>query len=72
MDEIKRRLQKLQILHLLDNKGRFHLYSDMGKFAAGSALHPIQNGKPKLASYASKRLPEVAQYYSITELELCV
>ena len=29
------------------------------------------NGKPKLIAYASKRLPEAAQSYSITELEMC-
>ena len=50
---------------------RFHLYSDMNKFAAGSALYHIQNGKPKLIAYASKRLPEAGRSYSITELELC-
>ena len=41
--------------------GRFHLYSDTGKFATGSALYQIQNGKPKLIAYASKRLPEAAK-----------
>ena len=51
--------------------GRFHLYSDTSKFATGSALYQIQNGKPKLIAYASKRLPEAAKNYSITELELC-
>ena len=34
-------------------------------------LYQIQNGKPKLIVYASKRLPEAANNYSITELELC-
>ena len=34
-------------------------------------LYQIQNGKPKLIAYASKRLPEAARSYSITELELC-
>ena len=34
-------------------------------------LYQIQNGKPKLIAYMSKRLPEVAKTYSITELELC-
>ena len=34
-------------------------------------LYQIQNGKPKLKAYASKRLPEAAKNYSITELELC-
>ena len=37
----------------------------------GSALYQIQNGKQKLIEYTSKRLPEVARNYSITELELC-
>ena len=50
---------------------RFHLYSDMSKFAAGSALYQIQNGKLRLIAYASKRLPEAVRSYSITELELC-
>ena len=51
--------------------GRFHLYSDTSKFATGSALYQIQKGKPKLITYVSKRLPEAAKSYSITELELC-
>ena len=34
-------------------------------------MYQIQNGKPKLIAYASKRLPEAAQNYSITELEMC-
>ena len=51
--------------------GRFHLYSDTSKFATSNALYQIQNGKPKLIAYASKRLPEAAKSYSLTELELC-
>ena len=51
--------------------GRFHLYSDTSKFATGNTLNQIQNGKPKLIAYASKRLPGAAKSYSITELELC-
>ena len=51
--------------------GRFHLYSDMSKFATGSTLYQIQNGKSRLIAYASKRLPEAIKSYSITELELC-
>ena len=47
------------------------LYSDTSKFATGSTLYQIQNGKPKLIAYVSKRLPEAAKSYSITELELC-
>ena len=52
-------------------KERFHLYSDTRKFAIGSSLYLIQNGKPKLTAYVNKRLPEAAQNYSITELEMC-
>ena len=70
-EEIKSRLQKPPILHLSDGKGGFHLYSDTSKYATGSALYQIQNGKPKLIAYASKRLPEAARNYSITELEMC-
>ena len=69
--EIKSRLQKSPVLHLPDKMGRFQLYSDTSKIATGSALYQIQNGKPKLTAYASKRLPEAAKNYSITELEMC-
>ena len=37
----------------------------------GSVLYQVQNGKPKLIAYASKRLPEAARNYCITELEMC-
>ena len=70
-DEIKCRLVKPPVLHMPNKTGRFHLYSDTSKFAIGSALYQIQNGKPKLIAYASKRLPEAVKSYSITELELC-
>ena len=70
-EEIKCRLVKPPILHMPNITGRFHLYSDTCKFAIGSALYQIQNSKPKLIMYASKRLPEAAKNYSITELELC-
>ena len=72
-EEIKSRLQKPLILHLPDGKGRLHLYlySDTSKYAMGSALYQIQNGKPKLIACASKRLPKAVRNYSITELEMC-
>ena len=70
-EEIKCRLIKLPVLHMPNTTGRFHLYSDTSKFATGSTFYQIQNGKPKLIAYASKRLPEAMKNYSITELELC-
>ena len=69
--EIKHRLIKPPVLHMPNKTGRFHLYSDTSKFVTGSALYQIQNGKPKLIAYVSKRLPEATKSYSITELELC-
>ena len=59
------------MLHMPDRQGRFHLYSNTSKFAAGSTLYQIEDGKLKLIAYASKRLPEAVRSYSITELELC-
>ena len=70
-EEIKHRLIKPPVLHMPKKTGRFHLYSNTSKFATGSALYQIQNGKPKLIAYVSKRLPQVMKSYYITELELC-
>ena len=70
-DEIKCRLQRPPVLHLPNRHGRIQLYSDTSKFATGSALYQIQNGQPRLIAYASKRMPEAAKNYSITELEMC-
>ena len=38
-EEIKRRSVKAPVLHIPNHEGRFHLYSDTSKFAAGSALY---------------------------------
>ena len=54
-----------------DRRGRFLLYSDTSQHATGSALYQVQDGKSKLTAYASKRMPEAAKNYSITELEMC-
>ena len=66
-DEIKYRLQRPPVLHLPNRHGRFQLYSDTIKFATCSVLYQIQNGQPRLIAYASKRMPEAAKNYSITE-----
>ena len=54
-----------------DKTDRFLLYSDTSKYATGSALYQVQNRKPKLIAYASKRMPKAAGNYSLTELEMC-
>ena len=69
-EEIKKRLVRAPVLHMPNRQGRFHLYSDTSKFAVGSVLYQIQEGKPKFNAYASKRLPESVRSYSMTELEL--
>ena len=69
-EEIKRRLVKAPVLHMSNREGRFHLYSNMSKFAAGSALYQIQNGKLRLIACASKILLEAVRSYSITELRV--
>ena len=71
LDEIKCRLVKPPVLHMPNETGRFHLYSDTSTFATGSTLYQTQNGNSKLIAYASKRQPEATRSYSITELELC-
>ena len=47
------------------------LYSDTSIFATGNDLYQVQDGKPKLIAYMSKRMPEAAKNYSITELKIC-
>ena len=66
-EEIKCRLIKPPVLYMPNTTNRFHLFSETSKFATGSTLYQIQNGKPKLTAYASNRLPEAAKNYSITE-----
>ena len=61
---------KPPVLSMPDKRGRLLLYSDTSKYATGSALYQVHNGKPKLIAYASKRMPKAAKNYSITELEM--
>ena len=70
-DEIKTRLQKPPAISMPDKRGRFTLYSDTSKHATGSALYQVQDGMPRLIAYVSKRMPDAAKNYSITELEMC-
>ena len=65
-EEIKCRLIRPPVLHKPNTTSRFHLYSETGKCSTASALCQIQNGKPKVITYASKRLPEAVRNYSIT------
>ena len=62
-EKIKHRLIKPPVLHKPNTTGMFHLYSDTINFETGNVLYQIQNGKPKLIAYASKRLPEAARNF---------
>ena len=68
--DIKEMLMKPPILHLPRPSGRFILYSDTSKTHRGGFLWQVQDGKPRLVSYASKSLPEACMTYSVTELEI--
>ena len=70
-EDIKSRLQNPPVLSMPDRKARSILYSDTIKLATGSAVYQVQDGKPKLIAYVTKRMPEAAKNYSITELEMC-
>ena len=70
-DEIKHRLQRPPVLHLPNRHGWLKLYLDTSKFVTGGVLYQIQNGQPRLIAYPSKRMPEAAKNFSITELEMC-
>ena len=51
-------------------KADFIYMQILEKVTIGNVWYQIQNGKPKLIVYVTKRLPEAAQIYSITKLEL--
>ena len=70
-EKINSRWLKQPVLSMPDKRGRFLLYSDTSKYATGSLLYQVQDGKPKLIAFTSKRMPEVPRNYSITELEMC-
>ena len=63
-------LSSSPVLCLPARHGRFTLYTDTSRTHAGSALWQMQGGKQRLLGYASKSLPEAAQNYSVTELEM--
>ena len=55
-----------------NSTGRFHLHFNASKFATGSALYQMQNRKPKLIAYASKKTSRGStEIINITELKLC-
>ena len=71
-EEIRRRLIKPPVLHMPNKPGRFHLYSDTSKFATGSALYQIQNGKPNRFEQKTPRSNEKLLYNRIRIMWLVI
>ena len=69
-DTIRNMLTKPPILRMPDTKGIFRLMSDTSILATGAALYQFQDNNYYIVGYNSKKLPEAAKNYSITELEL--
>ena len=69
-DTIKNMLTQPPILRMPDTKGIFRLMSDTSILATGAALYQFQDNNYYIVGYNSKKLPEAAKNYSITELEL--
>ena len=69
-DTIKNMLTQPPILRMPDTKGIFRLMSDTSILATGAALYQFQDNNYYNVGYNSKKLPEAAKNYSITELEL--
>ena len=69
-DKIKNMLTQPPILRMPDTKGIFRLMSDTSILATGAALYQFQDNNYYIVGYNSKKLPEAAKNYSITELEL--
>ena len=70
-EEIKMHITTAPVLVMPNNTGAFSLFSDTSKIACGSALYQEKKGKHRLVAYYSKKLPDAASRYSISELELC-
>ena len=68
--DIKHDVTNAPVLVMPNNTGHFVLVSDTSKEACGAALYQFQKGQYRLVGYCSKKLPDSAQRYSISELEL--
>ena len=66
---IKTMLINPPILRMPDTSGKFRLMSDTSLLATGAALYQFQDNNYYIVGYHSKRMPDAAKNYSITELE---
>ena len=69
-EEIKQILTNAPVLTMPRETGHLVLVSDTSKIGCGGALYQLIKGKYRLLGYHSKKLPDAASRYSISELEL--
>ena len=69
-EEIKHRLEKLPVLHLPDKEDFTYIQIPVNVLLEVLYIK-FRMRKPTLITYASKRVPEAARNYSITEIEMC-
>ena len=62
---------KPPVLHMPNEIGRFYCILILASLQLAVHFIKYRVEKPKLTAYASKRLQEAMQSYSITKLELC-
>ena len=70
LEDIRKDVTNVPCLLIPNSTGHFVLVSHTSKIGCGAALYQKQRGKYHLVAYYSKRLPEAAANYSISELEL--
>jgi hypothetical protein len=68
-EKVKALLCEPPVLMMPRREGVFVLYSDTSRYATGSTLCQIVDGRERIIGYHSKTLPTSAQNYSVSELE---
>ena len=69
-EKIRQLLVSPPVLCAPQGPGDFHLYSDTSRQCTGSVLMQDIQGQQRVVGYYSKILPNAAQRYSVSELEL--
>ncbi len=70
-EAIKSLIVKAPILHLPPRTDRFYLECDFSAKPIGSVLYQMQNSHKNVIAFYSATVPDGANRYSSSELELC-
>ena len=68
--DLKSAMLSPPILSFPSRTGKFILYTDASDFAIGSVLCQLQDDKPKIIAFASRKLSESERRYGITKKEM--